>query len=606
MAKALKKSFKDSLEDIKERMKEKRNKKWAKLGKANQVLPIKSKIADNSVVQLKNFQANNRALALALEEERSKMREAQDIILCLKKEYQSLKFQNIDLQRKLKLQQEKQHDENGFMVVKKIISKVVQDLLSASNILDPLNDVSTADFNTVLYNSEHDEGASGSLKKPDSLALLRHILAVEVDKEDADEIQDKVEKLYYYSDSDLNFCDDIENTASVSLTNTGYQNYSCEDHPDHVTSGSRIISVDEDKQTDYSVPKNVSTRRRYLKINSFSEVFESDDGMPAISVDLSCSKNNNENSEEMSISQEDKHNVNIDKCESDMQIESDKSESDTQIEKATAFSEQSNLNNTGGFKTKKGKGQKRKLVTTKNVPKAKSNKDKNCSKHAGPKQKANTSIRSNDAYDFISEESVHITPFRQNKQNEHVDDKEYTKEREICSSESSISEEDPDDSLYVPYSKKSKSNETLNTGTDVIPLRTKSRSKKTVFEQHYINPEGESRNTKTLESHLDESSEALQKHHLNDITNVASTSYQTRISYLAFGTAAKDATHQKRRSTSYVSYKEPSLSGKLRRGDPFTDTSFLNSPIFKERKNTKSKSLNKKLLSRYNEAFVGY
>lgn len=185
-----------------------------------------------------------------------------------------------------------------------------------------------------------------------------------------------------------------------------------------------------------------------------------------------------------------------------MQIESDKSESDTQIEKATAFSEQSNFSNNGGFKAKKGKGQKRKLVTTKNVPKAKSNKDKNCNKHARPKQKANTSIRSNDAYDFISEESVHITPFRQNKQNEHVDDKKYTKKREICSGESSVSEEDPDDSLYVPYSKKSKSNETLNTGTDVIPLRTKSRSKKTVSEQHYINPEGESRNTKTFESHL--------------------------------------------------------------------------------------------------------
>ncbi|XP_058039760.1 shugoshin 1 [Ahaetulla prasina] len=604
MAKPLKKSFKDSLEDIKERMKEKRNKKWASLGKANQVLPIKSKIADNSMAQLKNLQANNRALALALEEERSKMREAQDIILCLKKEYQSLKFQNFDLQRKLKLQQEKQHAENGFMVVKKIISKVVQDLLSAANILDPLNDISTADFNTIQYNSEHEECASGSLKKPDPLALLKHILAVEVGKEDADEIQDKVEKLYY-SDSDLNFCDDIENIASVSPTDTGYQNYFCEDHPDHVNSGSRNISVDEDKQTDYSVPKNVSTRRHHLKINSLSEVFESNDGIPAISADLSCAKNNNESSEEISISQEDKHSVNIDKCESDMQIESDKSESDTQIEKATAFSEQSNFNNTGGFKTKKGKNQKRKLVTTKNVSKTRSNKDKNYSKHAGPKQKANTSIRSNDAYDFISEESVHITPFRQNKQNDHVDDKEYTKEREICSGESSVSEEDPDDSLYVPYSKKSKSNETLNSGTDVIPLRTKSRSKKTVSEQ-LINPEGESRNTKTLESHLDESSEALQKHHLNDITNAASTSYQTRMSYLAFGTAAKDASYQRCRSTSYVSYKEPSLSGKLRRGDPFTDTSFLNSPIFKERKNIKSKSLNKKLLSRYDETFVGY
>lgn len=60
---------------------------------------------------MKIFQANNRALALALEEERNKMREAQDIILYLKKEYQGLKFQNFDLQRKLKLHQKNQHAE---------------------------------------------------------------------------------------------------------------------------------------------------------------------------------------------------------------------------------------------------------------------------------------------------------------------------------------------------------------------------------------------------------------------------------------------------------------------------------------------------------------
>lgn len=81
-----KRSFPDSLEDIKKRMKEKRNKNLAEISKQKSFIAAPCQIITNTSTLLKNYQDNNRMLGLALENEKSKVREAQDIVLQLRKE----------------------------------------------------------------------------------------------------------------------------------------------------------------------------------------------------------------------------------------------------------------------------------------------------------------------------------------------------------------------------------------------------------------------------------------------------------------------------------------------------------------------------------------
>ncbi|XP_051992046.1 shugoshin 1-like isoform X1 [Xyrauchen texanus] len=86
---------------------------------------------------------------------------------------------------------------------------------------------------------------------------------------------------------------------------------------------------------------------------------------------------------------------------------------------------------------------------------------------------------------------------------------------------------------------------------------------------------------------------------LSDVTNLPPAAYQKPLSTRV---TPKSST-RKRRCTSTINYKEPSISSKLRRGDKFTDTRFLRSPIFKQKLTSRRSSSQK--MGKYNESFVG-
>ncbi|NWR59782.1 SGO1 protein, partial [Bucorvus abyssinicus] len=78
---------------------------------------------------------------------------------------------------------------------------------------------------------------------------------------------------------------------------------------------------------------------------------------------------------------------------------------------------------------------------------------------------------------------------------------------------------------------------------------------------------------------------------LQDLTNTSEQS-QTALRKSP-QTSEENSAAPSRRGRATICYKEPSINSKLRRGDRFTDTQFLNSPVYKERNKRSFKSKSK-------------
>ncbi|NWW23186.1 SGO1 protein, partial [Falcunculus frontatus] len=583
MAEYSRKSFKDSLSDIKQRMREKRIQKCSRLGKTTQFSTVKAKRATNNSNKMKIIQANNRDLALSLQEQKLKLREAEATILQLRKDYHILKTQMFELQRNHRFQQEQGLVESRLSALNEIISKVSQNLLDSVTLLGPAKNLCSID---TVVNTTFGIFSRGPLKYvlEDSPVLPGGM--------EADGDRNSLSKICVESDSDISFTKIIPSKGQPSdfhLNNT-------ESELENVSSSVKF-------GFGRALPKSVSTRRHFSKMRNLDVI------CTGVLDHLEAPDSVKELSEQNEIRLEES----LEKCATENinaaipDLNESKVDSGLVLSQKNSEATQCKLKCNSDLKQpeknrekpqRKEKRQKGKLEWPLTFQQRPGKQGKEASK-----EKLNFLGGISDAYDFHLEESVHLTPFRQNKENScdtEVEDEEDSAESNTT--ESSSTADDSDDSLYEPYKKKRRSSVDEN---PTSPIHARPRSKRCLAQREQkLCHEEETENNKSSDKSIRQPSEPS-RGHLCDVTNTAAVLPSTGdAAIVPEGEGPQSPKRTRRSCTLTVNYKEPSVVGKLRRGDPFTDTSFLCSPIFKLKKDSKQRPLKKDSTKKYNEKLV--
>ncbi|XP_060680888.1 shugoshin 1-like isoform X1 [Hemiscyllium ocellatum] len=686
-------SFQENLEAIKERMKEKRNQNQTKVNRGKQILTskMKNKVLSKSSF-IKNIQTNNHNLALSLEAEKKKLRQAYDVILSLKRERQVMMFYILMLKRKLE-----EHFPEQFERLKLVSDSIGEDL---SNLGDDLPQcIPSCSSPVELFNQDAEMQASlenSRIHSPEnteittaeaSRTLLSNMMETQPSLKSISRgrSQDSAHLVAPLDDALFERMDTVP--AGVSIRRQ---------------SGRRSSSF----HAQISAFNLFTTFENCTEVPSTSEEHKFDTNVKPfenVPNSLDCSQGTEiESTEPNQVQMSD--NWDSEKVETKFAssvrntevVNSKHSESISELEQEV---EQRGRRRKVMERNKSTSLSKHvKQVRTRARSKSRDGSQSNGS--AGKERKM--ILDCSDTYNFDYEESIHLTPFRRKPEPNSSENVNSTKSS--IGSESN-SDDDLDDSLYLPPADKrlkkswSACKAKSETPTAVITrpsqrtviLRKDSTLKKESGVEIKQNEIAQSNLLKTSEYdkiNLLEHSQTAAQHfqfqtesdnepespsikHKN-IENFQNSEESNTVEYLKpvlkkcmllqqEESAGKNATMKnkdkfktprknfkprfslcdvtnfsklpsenkekkmscpallermntispivrKRRCTMTVNYKEPSLLVKLRRGDRYTDTQFLNSPIFKQRKNNACirKSGEKSFpLSRYNEAFVG-